>query len=327
MYKIITAPESELTNYKNVIVDGNMAIIISEDGSLVKEQADEALFWLPEALPRAHRKGFTTEQEDITRTALLQERADELYNSKSDIQILDPEFNYIYMLHPFGWHAFGHLFDSLQRLRHTVPNVPKPWKVLHSHNRQVVDFEIHMEKLGVSQDRLIELKQTDVVVAPSLWVSPWQEWPANITPENYDWIYDGYTRSVPKTEPTRLYLSRNHVRASERSVLNEEEVLARLEPLGFQVFRGTESINEMLTLFHNAEMIIAPHGSALANTMFCNPNCRILEFCADNRVDRSFLRKHKKAKNYRQVLRPADDAFNITIPIDEIDAFLSGSDS
>ena len=326
MYKVLTAPDSELSSYDNVIADGKTAIIVSESGELVKEQADEALFWLPEALPRAHRKGFTNEQEDEKRTRMLSERASELHARRSDIPVLDPDFNYIYMLHPFGWHAFGHLFDSLQRLRHAVPAVPKPWKVLHSHNRQVVDFEVHMEKLGVPRDSLIEIRNDQSFVAPKLWVSPWQEWPANITPENYDWIYDGYTRSVPKTDPTRLYLTRNHVRASERSVLNEEEVLARLEPLGFQVFRGTETIDEMLTLFHNAEMIIGPHGSALANTMFCNPDCRILEFCADNRIDRSFLRKHKKARDYRQVLRPADEAFNITIPMDEIEAFLRGAD-
>ena len=157
MYKVLTAPDSELSSYDNVIADGKTAIIVSESGELVKEQADEALFWLPEALPRAHRKGFTNEQEDEKRTRMLSERASELHARRSDIPVLDPDFNYIYMLHPFGWHAFGHLFDSLQRLRHAVPAVPKPWKVLHSHNRQVVDFEVHMEKLGVPRDSLIEI--------------------------------------------------------------------------------------------------------------------------------------------------------------------------
>lgn len=323
MFQVFAAPENELTQYTNVIVDGRTSLIVDASGSFVREQADEAMFWIPGTLVRSYWAGSTPEEEQRKRGDLLAERAAELHAQRGDLRTLDPNEHHIFMLHPFGHHAFGHLFDSLQRLHHALPATPEPWKVLHSGRWTIAEFEVYCEKLGVRRDRLMEIVRNEAVVVPSLWVSPWQAFPAKIAPASYDWIYERYTRDVPKTEPTRLYLSRNHVRLGERGVLNEDEVLAHLNPLGFQTFNGTETVSEMLTLFHNAEMVVAPHGSALANTMFCKAGCRILEFCAENRVDYSFLRKHKKASYYRQVLCPGDEKFNISIPIDELNTFMS----
>lgn len=323
MYKVFTEPKKEVSKYISVIVDGNTGLIVDQNGRFVKEQADEVLFWRPETLSRSYRNGSNAEKEELSRTILMGEEARELHATRNNLPVLDPKVNYIYIAHPFGRYVFGHFFDSLQRLFHTLGTIPKPWKVLHSRSMHIIQFECHLEKLGVEKDCLVELENNQAVVVPNLWVSPWQAPPAQVDPEIYKWIHKSYTQEVPKTKPLRLYLSRNHVRPGERGVTNEAEVLSYLKPHGFQTIRGDESLDETLKLFHNAEMIIAPHGSSLANTMFCNEDCRILEFCPDNRVDRSFKLKYKKAKVYEQILCPSDNGFNISIPLDEIEKFLT----
>ncbi|MEY3870603.1 MAG: hypothetical protein RLZZ338_4497 [Cyanobacteriota bacterium] len=79
-----------------------------------------------------------------------------------------------------------------------------------------------------------------------------------------------------KSTQTRLYLGRQN--ASYRVVLNEEEVIQFLEKRGFySVNLETMSVVEQASLLAQAEVIIAPHGSALSNLVFCEPGTKIIE--------------------------------------------------
>jgi hypothetical protein len=74
----------------------------------------------------------------------------------------------------------------------------------------------------------------------------------------------------------KIFISRND--AGSRRVINEDEVFALFEPLGFERYFLTElSFIEQVRLFENAEMIVAPSGSGLTNLIFCNPGTCIVE--------------------------------------------------
>ncbi len=65
----------------------------------------------------------------------------------------------------------------------------------------------------------------------------------------------------------RFYISRG--RAKHRRVLNEPELLALLEPLGFQmIFVEDYTFAEQVELFRNAEAIVSPHGAALGGIIY-----------------------------------------------------------
>lgn len=324
MHKVFCAPRSELILYRDVIVDGGTGVIIDSDGDVVLEQADELMFWKPETLSRSYRSGSTAEVEENRRRSHLFELATDIYDRIDSSVTLDEGVNYVYMLHPFGFYAFGHFFDSVQRLFHSIFSVPAPWCVLHSDSQRIIDFARHMTTLGIPQDSLLQVDRRTIVKVPKLWVSPWQAPPAQFVPDIYEWLYERYTAGIKDNGRYRLYLSRNHVRPGHRSVLNEDDILDELRNYRFLVLRGEESFDEILRYFHNAEMIIAPHGSLLANTMFCFSGCKIFEFCPSNRVDQSFKLKHKRAKYYRHFLCEADQNYNIEIPIDEIRTILAG---
>lgn len=85
------------------------------------------------------------------------------------------------------------------------------------------------------------------------------------------------------TAKTRLYISRD--RAKYRRILNEDELLGILEPLGFQCVRPeTLSFEEQVRLFASAEIVIAPHGAGLTNTIFCEPGTKIVEIFSPNYI-------------------------------------------
>ncbi len=83
--------------------------------------------------------------------------------------------------------------------------------------------------------------------------------------------------NIPRySTQTRLYLGRHN--ASYRVVLNEEEVIQFLEKRGFYSIKlETMSVVEQASLLAQAEVIIAPHGSALSNLVFCEPGTKIIE--------------------------------------------------
>ena len=77
--------------------------------------------------------------------------------------------------------------------------------------------------------------------------------------------------------PNKIYLSRKN--ASYRRVPNEEELVAALEKEGFVcIFPEKLSFLEQVALFASAKAIVAPHGAALANIIFCQPETQLVEF-------------------------------------------------
>jgi capsular polysaccharide biosynthesis protein len=73
----------------------------------------------------------------------------------------------------------------------------------------------------------------------------------------------------------RIYLSRR----GRRRCLNEYEVEVLLKKHGFLVVEdNSRSLSEQIGLFYDADYIIAPHGAALTNLLWCRPGAHVLEF-------------------------------------------------
>ena len=81
---------------------------------------------------------------------------------------------------------------------------------------------------------------------------------------------------VTHSTPKRIYVSRE--RAAVRRVVNETELVTILREAGFNLIE-VELLPwaEQVRWFSNADMVIAPHGAALANIVFCQPNTLIAE--------------------------------------------------
>jgi capsular polysaccharide biosynthesis protein len=59
----------------------------------------------------------------------------------------------------------------------------------------------------------------------------------------------------------------------------EEEVIACLAPLGFEVVTLSGlSVAAQAALFSSARVIVGPHGAGFSNLLFCRPGAIVLEF-------------------------------------------------
>lgn len=74
----------------------------------------------------------------------------------------------------------------------------------------------------------------------------------------------------------RLYISRDD--APDRRLLNEREAMMVLEPLGFErLVLSDMPVNDLVSAFANAEIIVSPHGSGLTNILFAPRRARVIE--------------------------------------------------
>ena len=83
----------------------------------------------------------------------------------------------------------------------------------------------------------------------------------------------------PKTNielSKKIYVTREN--SNYRKIINEGDIVTLLRQKGYRVINPQlYEIEEQIEIFSNAEKIIAPHGSNLANIIFCKPGTEIFE--------------------------------------------------
>lgn len=88
-------------------------------------------------------------------------------------------------------------------------------------------------------------------------------------------LRDGLTKGG-RPGARRLYVSRRN--AAVRRVVNEEALRPLLEQAGFALLElDSRSWVDQVQMFADAEVVLAPHGAALANIAFCHPGALITE--------------------------------------------------
>ncbi|HET7735957.1 MAG TPA: glycosyltransferase 61 family protein [Nocardioidaceae bacterium] len=106
------------------------------------------------------------------------------------------------------------------------------------------------------------------------------------------WVVDWLRRNLPASAasdlPTKLYVTRGDAPNTRRYV-EEPELWPLLERQGFaRVDPGTLTVQEQIDVFAAADVVVAPHGAALSNLVFCKPGVRILELFAANYVNHCY---------------------------------------
>lgn len=100
----------------------------------------------------------------------------------------------------------------------------------------------------------------------------------------YPWVVE-YTKNrlLPcienksfKNVSEKIFISRKD--AKIRNMTNEDEIFQLFEKYGFVRYNLAHmSLLEQIALFHHAKIIVAAHGTGLANLIFCKPHTKIIE--------------------------------------------------
>jgi hypothetical protein len=166
--------------------------------------------------------------------------------------------------------------------------------------------------------RARELVVPDFVDESEPWIVPWLQ--KQFLP---------LAGSTKLATDKRIYITRRQ--ATGRRVVNEADLLSRLEPLGFRpVILENLSFTDQISLFRQAEMIVAPHGAGLANLVFCSPPVVVIELIAEKypftfypEICRRLLLQH-----HRVHCDPVDPArmrtSDLRVPVDNVMKVLSG---
>jgi hypothetical protein len=81
----------------------------------------------------------------------------------------------------------------------------------------------------------------------------------------------------------KIFISRS--KAALRRVLNEEELMSFLAPLGFKSYCLEDlSFSEQVKLFAGAKTIVGPHGSGMTNMVWAHPGASVIELLPENRL-------------------------------------------
>lgn len=81
------------------------------------------------------------------------------------------------------------------------------------------------------------------------------------------------TANIPQR---KIYISR--AKAQRRKLLNEDDIWPLLQEKGFEkVFMEELSFREQITLMQESKIVMAPHGAAITNVLFCQPGTHIVE--------------------------------------------------
>ncbi|MFW5701009.1 MAG: glycosyltransferase family 61 protein, partial [Cyclobacteriaceae bacterium] len=73
-----------------------------------------------------------------------------------------------------------------------------------------------------------------------------------------------------------VYVSRRL--ANGRRLINEEELLLSIVELGFHVYYLEEmSFSDQVRIFHQAQVVIGPHGGGFSNIIFCRPRTIVID--------------------------------------------------
>lgn len=152
-----------------------------------------------------------------------------------------------------------------------------------------------------------------------LHVKPW--FPDWTLPQDYDFLRGLFQPHIsPTIRPgLKIYISRQD--ASQRRIINENHLLSELTPKGFiPVLMSQLTVKEQIRLFSEAEVIVGPHGAALAFTIFMNNAATLIELNAPMKTKRhySHVAWHLELDYYKVKCKPVGDVEDIEVDVERV---------
>lgn len=155
-------------------------------------------------------------------------------------------------------------------------------------NNQLPFQQETLRRLGIPDAKILnttEQIQSQHIQADRLIVPSYPSSPAWMSHYVCQWLRTVFL-SQDKTQRSkgdRIYITRQQT--SNRRIINESAVVEFLNQFNFQcIALESLSVVEQAALLANAEVVIAPHGGGLTNTVFCQPGTKIIEIFSPHYV-------------------------------------------
>ena len=293
--------------------------LIYKDGEIHWETANEHVAWEPHWITVDVRWA-----NRITRQALIADRMsqikqyfdEKIRNTQNIPSHIDGTA--LHLLHPFGHYVYGHFYDTLQKLSTIEKEKLHFDSLLLSRQQGIVDFETHLQAIGLTNHPRIPNNSGLVRIKRLLCVMPVSH-PATFTTESYEYCrkkyyqYFGVRNDV--TPNLKIFLTRRP--GFRRILLNNDEIEKTLKNAGIVFMDGTENLETIVKYFSKASHIAGVHGALFMNNIFGHETTKYLEYCPRSRPVLAFKNQTKLCGNYEHVLID-DVSHDISLDVEEI---------
>jgi capsular polysaccharide biosynthesis protein len=137
--------------------------------------------------------------------------------------------------------------------------------------------EESLRLLGIGADRLVRIDPVRPQPFRTLWVPSLLAESFSLHPAALHWLRAAFVADVPAVGPgRRLFVSRRD--AAQRRLVNEDEIVAVLAPLGYRTVVGSAlGFAQQVEAFARAETVVGVAGAGLANILFAPRTATVLE--------------------------------------------------
>lgn len=177
-----------------------------------------------------------------------------------------------------SYNYYHYMFEILPRINYIKKTGLKPEYYLLARDKKFKKDAI--KALKIPKNKIINLNKETHIKAKEVLFSSMPIFSGNPTKEVCQFIRKLFLKKYDKSKYKKyekIYVMRGNVKY--RKVLNENEVVNYLEKKGFiAVKMDGLSVFEQAKIFNSAKVIVAPHGAALTNLVFCEKGIKVIEF-------------------------------------------------
>jgi len=198
-------------------------------------------------------------------------------------------------------HYFHFLSDDVAPLLYYLDRLHPPGETLHVvFSRDAAGFKREGLKAlakAIPAVKLVEIGADERLTgATVLWLSrigathEWMPIDRAMVDRWRDILLDHYPVPPPsgRVPARRLFIGRKG--AKLRRLKNEDEILAMLAKEGFEPFMpDANDQRSQIEAFRAADIVVAVHGAALTNLVFCRPGTRVVEIFPSNFIKSPYL--------------------------------------
>ncbi|WP_017733610.1 glycosyltransferase family 61 protein [Nafulsella turpanensis] len=187
----------------------------------------------------------------------------------------------VFLLTPEAQGNYYHwMVDLLPRLLFVMDNlgdVEERFIILHSSSRP---YELHtLRLLNISQARVVRIAPSEIVHVKDLVVADYVPC-GEMFPEWKKKLFGRFRRkkleAVVAKSFGKVYLLRGQQKV--RRIIGEEHLIELLWKKGFAIIDLQQlSLEEQMESLENAKIVVAPHGAALTNLVFCKEGTLVVE--------------------------------------------------
>ena len=224
------------------------------------------------------------------------------------------------VLGAFGDFQYYHwLLDALPKIG-LLDNAGIPMDDIDHVVFREVSTEFHRETLrivGVSDEKIVESISNPRITCEKLLDIRMSNFVGMTMPR---FVPDYIRRVVMESELSpiethkRIYIGRPRS-LKRRGVANESELMELLSDYGFEHLEMENfTVRQQAEIFNSAEVVMTPHGGALANLVFCKPETKVFELFANHVFSYFYGLANLCELDYTAVLKTPDQYERVVDP-------------